>query len=963
MRVGKKMHSRTRLMVLGLCGVLALGLGWRVVLNPAKPPSVLVHHRDPCLPSRAVGCLAEPGGTESRFQANQQAVVGLAEGEESGAGAEISTRDLPTPRELTAAFNVRRERPLPRPIPESSAYPGLLQVRCEDADSGAALMDVNLAVYVGQRERRPYQYGCTDAGGRCVMDLGCHPPADLWLCVDDEGYAYLEVELSSKLSKAEPPTEMTLALHPSMPLGGTVQGIQGMPAANAQIRIHEVLHESALWRPRGHDLVIFTDEKGRWRYNRFPRDVLLLNLTFYDAQRRWYSTTHRIAHPDDLAALRAGTHVLTVYEGRTRTLFIIDSDKRRIEGALVNCGEDTVVSTHDGSVELIDVPRDITRLCVEAEGYASRSWGFHEKSDFIEMQPATTYFAHVVDGEGQPVPDAEVTIGSERGKFTLWRGRTSSQGRFVWPQAPAHEKIQVKIKKPGYMKRTWRSDTDYMGQEFALYATHTVAGYVTDALSGVAVPRFEIIVKGGGEQRQIFDDVEGVYALGLEYTHLEYFVRVEAEGYHPSAAQRFTFQEGDVVRDFQLTPGGEPNGLVLNTHGDPIAGATVYATDRSLYKQGSGDFARYREVQRTDKHGVFKFVAPYCPFRHFVAMYDQGWGILTYDQLQQGEPLVLEPWAMLHGRVQLGKALPYPYRIAIQNHYQREKDGLKIFVDQEIEVDAQGYFQMERVLPGQIITEVGTQSVRSGEHLEINLGAAGRTVTGTMMVLDDPFLKIHTHDMTVITLPSTPDAPYGERYPVTVQTDGWFQIDSLPVGRYALVGRVFSLRQEKTLYRLCHSFKIDSDNWIQTAAEPQDLGVLSLDVGGLSVGDRAPSFLLKGLNQRRVFLDDYRGRVVLLCFYQQDKIPTQIQQLHERYGHTLRFTIIGIQCLGPGQMGALHPECSWSQAQTPWPSATTVAYDVRKPLPWCVLINPVGVVIGVGLRGTQLDAAIDRAFK
>jgi hypothetical protein len=152
--------------------------------------------------------------------------------------------------------------------------------------------------------------------------------------------------------------------------------------------------------------------------------------------------------------------------------------------------------------------------------------------------------------------------------------------------------------------------------------------------------------------------------------------------------------------------------------------------------------------------------------------------------------------------------------------------------------------------------------------------------------------------------------------------------------------------------------------------EPLDLGNLPLAMNKppLHVGNMAPPFEAKTLDGKDIRLIDYRGKFVLLNFWQPTFHPEldRLKELHKTYGGTGKLQIIGL-----GGSDMLEEVTKYvAEHQIEWPEiyfgkkgdeGITGQYALPG-LPYILLVNPEGKIVATWLRGEKLTQAVKEAL-
>jgi len=152
--------------------------------------------------------------------------------------------------------------------------------------------------------------------------------------------------------------------------------------------------------------------------------------------------------------------------------------------------------------------------------------------------------------------------------------------------------------------------------------------------------------------------------------------------------------------------------------------------------------------------------------------------------------------------------------------------------------------------------------------------------------------------------------------------------------------------------------------------EPLDLGdlVLHLSARPLEAGTVAPPFEANDVDGRKVRLADYRGRFVLLSFWQPVSDPEldRLKELYQTYAGTGRLQIIGLaggDTLAEVRSHIQEKKIEWPQIYlgATWDHA--LAREYRMPgNPYLLLVDPEGKLAATRLRGEKLTQAVRAAL-
>jgi peroxiredoxin len=150
-----------------------------------------------------------------------------------------------------------------------------------------------------------------------------------------------------------------------------------------------------------------------------------------------------------------------------------------------------------------------------------------------------------------------------------------------------------------------------------------------------------------------------------------------------------------------------------------------------------------------------------------------------------------------------------------------------------------------------------------------------------------------------------------------------------------------------------------------------DVGELEVELNSrLCKGQAAPLFEIETIDEKRVRLQDLRGKIVLLTFWASwcgecvAEVPV-FKELYKAFGGDQRFTMVGLsldRSADAVRNFTESREMNWTQgvlgdwSRSKIPSQYAVSY-----IPATYLIDQNGIVVDV-LRGPKMRDAIERAL-
>jgi peroxiredoxin/uncharacterized protein YaiE (UPF0345 family) len=338
--------------------------------------------------------------------------------------------------------------------------------------------------------------------------------------------------------------------------------------------------------------------------------------------------------------------------------------------------------------------------------------------------------------------------------------------------------------------------------------------------------------------------------------------------------------------------------------------------------------------------------------------------------------------------------------------------------------DATGHFAFEGVTPGQYTvghaqsTEVmsaGTSTefksschtrwvvVKPGETTQVQVGGTGRKIVGRMVAPADTKIKISwqgTMDRHIFKVNPEPNPPEGLSPEATkewreafvksdafntheaasewiipeVEEDGAFSAVDVPPGNYTMqidVGNdahtLFEGLGPAGIAFLKFTVPPGDDN------APVDLGEVPVVMqANLVPGDAAPAFEAPTMDGKTVRLSDFKGKYVLLYFWQSgyEVCTSQIavlKQAQARFGSKDNFVILGLST-DPDRADT---EALLKKEELPWTQCwlgddagrkITATYYSACLAPRIFLVDPEGKIFARDLRGEELLKAVGDAL-
>jgi thiol-disulfide isomerase/thioredoxin len=210
------------------------------------------------------------------------------------------------------------------------------------------------------------------------------------------------------------------------------------------------------------------------------------------------------------------------------------------------------------------------------------------------------------------------------------------------------------------------------------------------------------------------------------------------------------------------------------------------------------------------------------------------------------------------------------------------------------------------------------------------------------------------------------------QYVLRFSPDGSFRIDDVPGGKYEmtidlreLIGKMGQIKSPLiALYR--HEIDVP-DAPGGRSDTPLDLGIINM-LARLNPGDIAPEFAVKTVDDKTVKLSDYKGKYVLLDFWETSSpaAVAEVPHLKETYAafkSDPRFVMIALNLdpdIASARTFSIENQLAWTQGWLGRRSETDLLdrYGIET-IPSVVLIDPNGRVIASALHGGAIKSTVD----
>jgi peroxiredoxin len=210
------------------------------------------------------------------------------------------------------------------------------------------------------------------------------------------------------------------------------------------------------------------------------------------------------------------------------------------------------------------------------------------------------------------------------------------------------------------------------------------------------------------------------------------------------------------------------------------------------------------------------------------------------------------------------------------------------------------------------------------------------------------------------------------RYVLRFSLDGSFRIDDVAGGKYQMTIDLRELEskrgQLKSPVIAMHRQEIDVPDAPGGRSDtPLDLGVINM-VARLNPGDMAPDFAVKTVDNKTAKLSDYKGKYVLLDFWETSSAPSvaetpNLKETHAAFKNDPRFAMISLSLdtdIASARAFSVKNQLDWTQGWLGKRSESDVPdlFGVES-VPFVMLIDPQGRMLVSGLRGGTIKSTVD----
>ncbi|WP_159452171.1 M56 family metallopeptidase [Singulisphaera sp. GP187] len=757
------------------------------------------------------------------------------------------------------SFELRVVGPDRKPVPEA-----VVEIRTKPAPSAE---QIRRGTFVKKSTYGPIVK--TDAEG-CLVVVLPQAPDHFDVNITTPGYGPYWAGWSSESHEELIPSRFTAELEAGWSVGGVIVDAAGKPVEGVKIHPNlEFKKRPGDHRQFGVGTTLKTDVAGKWHFDSVPA---LMGEVFVEIDHPDYKSLRRPLTRDEFGIERGREPVSKVVldRGLTVTGRVTDEAGKPIVGARIRTkflNDIREAKTgDDGVYKLAGCEPRSARIVASAKGRATdvKELSIDQAMGPVDfqMKPGGTVRIRVLDAQGNPVPKARILFQQWRGHYAYFEFDHVSQyadkeGVWVWNEAPLDE-FQADICSDHEMDLvdqplTARAE-EYV---FRLPPPLVVTGKVIDAVTKEPIKAFRVVpgVRSSESHMnwipsQTYSASDGHLRFRRDRGDFAHMFRIEADGYMPTVSRDFKSNEGNVSIDFELKRGKDIIAKVVTPGILPAIGAKVAlgvaGSQINIQNGDIDDASTYCTRETTDKDGRFHFPPQDKDFQ-LVITHTSGYAhIKSAAEWATVRIIRLKPWSRVEGTFRVGKTptANVPITISSGEIHSYGPDAPSIFTHHDVTTGPGGRFVFDRVVSGRgaigrrimLTVDDGATDVTSscmlsaefpgGKTAHIDLGGTGRPVVGKLRPPDGFDEKVRWNFALVTAQPDAAEAGVAGPYlTASVDRDGHFRIDDVPVGTYSLSVR-FDRNGAGQL--LNHRIEVPAQAG-DVAVQAVDLGVLKLE--------------------------------------------------------------------------------------------------------------------------------------
>jgi thiol-disulfide isomerase/thioredoxin/protocatechuate 3,4-dioxygenase beta subunit len=828
-------------------------------------------------------------------------------------------------------------------------------------------------------------------------------------------------------------------------LSGTVVDEAGNPIAGVNVEA-SVNVDEPMWGENPKPMIStwiredgVTDRDGKWSIDDVPaapadaQDFefrLKFNHKDYISDSKWSELQNE--QQITTAALRDGSAKLVLSRGVAVTGGVFDADWKPVTKGLVIWHDDPYFAEGVNEAPIDDtghfktptLPPGKRWMTVLAPGFCPERQEvtiakFRNKVQF-SLKPGKRLTFKVVDKDGKPIPKAYVGMGEWRGAKSIYNEKhpnvpeshvprhADENGVYTWDWAP-EDAVTYNVSAKGYTEQTATLTATETPHVVTLFPARVAVGQVTDAATGAPVPAFSampVIVFRPKFLTTRFDHAvsgaDGRYEVPLQggaEPDFRYQVRIEADGYRSVLSEKsFGLEDGRVTQDFALEPAAAREGVVVDSDGQPVAGAAVVEATPSIFPSFyGGKLERGDRQVETAPDGKFQLRATSEPYRLRVT-HDAGFAEIARTPDEPIGTIRLAPWASVSGQL-LQDGKPVASQSIYFNPAAEQELGKPRFQDSYYETtDADGRFKFDRLPPivGAVRAQLGPWedspltsgasvplALQPGELREVTLGGEGAVITGKVIAngRDEAPLDKHwslnyliSRDRGVELPADFPSLSFDPRQPVEASwfldpnhyrwlatranyfvkltPDGDLRITGVPPGKYDLVLRLYEQPAGCLVETVGEKIVPIEVTESDVTAGAKDLGDIEVECrAGPRIGENLSVYQFTNPTGRVQTIADMQGRYVLMhvwaswcapCLETMPDVAATVDRLKDK-----PITFVGLNIdKDPAAAKALTAKHNWTWSQNYLGESSDMARQLAiSSAPTYFLIGPDGLLV------------------
>ncbi|HZR20905.1 MAG TPA: sigma-70 family RNA polymerase sigma factor, partial [Verrucomicrobiae bacterium] len=434
---------------------------------------------------------------------------------------------LSVPQPATANPAASEEGAALAQVPPQPNGPGLL-FRVVDAESQSPLEKVRLTLtWITEFPDRRTNTYATDGNGECVFPID-RTPVKNWnsrIEVFKDGYVPKFVSWSASQGDTIDaiPAQYTARLTRGTEIGGLVVNEEGDPVPDVRVVFNVsgpspgASHDRERLTMMGNYHAEVTDVQGRWRCDHVPQQFGMITfecfhplyLTARFGATALGATTALGMNYVAEAELRNGTARTTLKTGPLVAGTVVDEAGKPIPHAKVTenrAWHEASASEETGSggrFRFANNSQQDLVLTVQAKAFAPLDLTIHPGEQTgaltLALSKGGLLRGKIVDGFGQPVPDAKIRVGNAKSgdRRFEWSARSDAQGTFEWASAPHQTSYEVEAS--GYQSQS-NVELTPDGSEHAITLlsaqqgkTFHISGTAVDSETGKPIETFHVL--------------------------------------------------------------------------------------------------------------------------------------------------------------------------------------------------------------------------------------------------------------------------------------------------------------------------------------------------------------------------------------------------------------------------------------------------------------------------------------